>query len=108
MVTELFRLLAEPLRTHIDDVALALVATVLVVSGDKINELLRLVVRKQRLWLRLSAFIVLCSVGYGALSVWLTPLVREFLLTLPAIQLLLVVIGGFVTIAVIAQKQRKI
>lgn len=108
MFDDLVNLLAQPLRAHIDDVALALVATLLVISGDKINQLLRLLVRKRPLWLRMLAFIALCSVGYGALSVWLTPRVEMLLGGLSAAQLLMAVLGSFILIALIAQKQRQL
>ena len=105
---ELIQWLAAQIRPHSDDMALAMVATALVIFGDHINQLLRLLVKRQPLWLRLLAFIALCSVGYGALTVWLTPLMDNFLRTLPAWQLLAVISGSFITIALFAQKQRKV
>ncbi|UTW48001.1 DUF3392 family protein [Bacterioplanoides sp. SCSIO 12839] len=96
------------LRPHTDDIALALVATALVIFGDHINSGLRVLVKKQAFWVRLSAFIALCSVGYGALSVWLTPLIENLLRSLPGWQFLTVIMGSFVLVALLAQKQKKV
>lgn len=96
------------LRPHTDDIALALVATALVIFGDHINSGLRVLVKQQAFWVRLSAFIALCSVGYGALSVWLTPLIENLLRSLPGWQFLTVIMGSFVLVALLAQKQKKV
>lgn len=96
------------LRPHTDDIALALVATALVIFGDHINSGLRVLVKKQPFWVRLSAFIALCSVGYGALSVWLTPLIENLLRSLPGWQFLTVIMGSFVLVALLAQKQKRV
>ena len=103
-----FNWAASHIRPYSDDIALAMVATALVIFGDHLNQLLRQLVKRQPLWLRLMAFIALCTVGYGALSVWLTPILGSWLGRLPGWQLLLVVIGGFVSVALLAQKQRRV
>ena len=105
---EIVHWLVGHIRPHTDDLALAMVATALVIFGDHINELLRMLVKRQRLWLRMLAFIALCSVGYGALTVWLTPLLESFLRNLPGWQLLAVISGSFIGIALLAQKQRRV
>lgn len=111
LVDEMIRLIediADAIRPYSDDVALAMVATILVIFGDHINSAVRTLVKKQPFWLRLLAFIALCSIGYGALSVWLTPLLENLLRNLPGWQLLTVIVGSFLMVAVVAQKQRKI
>lgn len=96
--------LAAYVRPHIDDIALALVATLLVIFGDTINDLLRHAVRKQPVWLRVSAFIGLCTFGYGALSVWLTPILERYLHSLSAGVLLGGVAGAFILVGVLAER----
>lgn len=105
---ELVNWLAGQLRPYIDDIAVAMIATALVIFGDHINELLRFVVKRQPLWLRLMAFIALCTLGYGAIAVWLTPVLESFLRGLPGWQMLLLVVTAFIAIALLAQKQRKV
>lgn len=99
---------ADFMRTHIAQIALAIIATSLVVFGDEINNLLRLLLKRQPLWLRLSAFILLCSIGYGALSVWLTPRLEFFLKGLSDWQLLTAIGVSFFLLAIIAQRQRRV
>ena len=95
------------LRPHLDDIALAMVATLLVIFGDSINDLVRHVMRRRPVWLRVAVFIALCAFGYGALSVWLTPLLEVFLRQLPGWQMLLTVVGSFVLIGVLAERYKK-
>ena len=105
---ELVNWLVSQLRPHIDDIAVAMIATALVIFGDHINELLRFLVKRQPLWLRLMAFIALCTLGYGAIAVWITPILESFLRGLPGWQMLLLVITAFIAIALLAQKQKKV
>ncbi|MFC3680424.1 DUF3392 family protein [Bacterioplanoides pacificum] len=99
---------ASNIRPYSDDIALAMVATGLVIFGDHLNDMLRLLVKRQPLWLRLLAFIALCAVGYGALSVWLTPMLEGLLRRLPDWQLLALIISSFVAVALLAQKQKRV
>ncbi|WP_430460870.1 DUF3392 family protein [Thalassolituus sp. LLYu03] len=91
-------------RPHTDDIALALIATLLVIFGDTINDLARHLVRRQPVWLRVLVFIALCTFGYGMLSVWLTPLLESYLRTLSAGVFLLVVGGAFVLVGILAER----
>lgn len=100
----LIQSLASYVRPHTDDIALALVATLLVIFGDTINDLVRKIVRQQPMWIRVGVFIALCTFGYGALSVWLTPLLDSYLRTLSSGIFLGVVAGSFVAVGVLAER----
>ncbi|MCA6062107.1 DUF3392 domain-containing protein [Thalassolituus marinus] len=100
----IFNEIAAYVRPHTDDIALALVATLLVIFGDTINDLARHVVRKQPVWARVLVFIALCTFGYGALSVWLTPVLEQYLRTLSAGAFLATVAGAFVLVGVLAER----
>lgn len=96
--------LAAWVRPHTDDIALALVATLLVIFGDTINDLVRKLVRPQPVLIRVGVFIALCAFGYGMLSVWLTPLLESYLRTLSAAMFLSVVVGAFVLVGILAER----
>lgn len=100
----LIQTLASHVRPHTDDIALALIATLLVIFGDTINDLVRKLVRSQPMWIRVGVFIALCTFGYGALSVWLTPVLDSYLRTLSAGMFLSVVIGSFVAVGFMAER----
>ncbi len=100
----LIQTLASHIRPHTDDIALALVATLLVIFGDTINDLVRRVVRPHPIWVRVGVFIALCTFGYGALSVWLTPVLDSYLRTLSSGMFLSVVVGAFVGVGLLAER----
>lgn len=100
--------ITDPIRQHISKIALGFVATALVVFGDNINDMLRNLLKKHPLWLRLTAFILLCSIGYSAIAIWLTPVIKQFLHSLNDWQLLACIVGGFLLLSVIAQKQKRV
>lgn len=91
-------------RPHTDDIALALVATLLVIFGDTINDLVRRMIRGQPIWLRVGVFVALCTFGYGALSVWLTPVLESYLRTLSSGLYLTIIVGAFVLVGLLAER----
>lgn len=67
--------LAYFIQPHLQDISLALVATCLVVYGDKVNGILKRWVSSWVFIARVSAFILMCTFGYGLLTLWSQPLV---------------------------------
>jgi lysylphosphatidylglycerol synthetase-like protein (DUF2156 family) len=99
--------LADVMRPHNSEIALAMVATLLVIFGDHINRGLKYLVRKQPVWLRVMAFIGLCSIGYGALSVLLAPILSSFLQNQSALVYVITVIGSFLAVGILAERFQK-
>lgn len=96
--------LADIMRPHNTEIALAMVATLLVIFSDHINRGLKLVVRGQPFWLRVIAFIALCSVGYGSLTIWLTPILANFLQQQSSFVYVLTVISCFLVVGILAER----
>lgn len=95
-------------RPYLRDMALAMVATSLVVFGDDINRLVRRqTVALHFIW-RTLIFILLCAFGYGALTIFLTPLVASQLAKLGNLWLPWVALGIFVLLAMLAQRKRQL
>lgn len=102
-----FLWLAEHMRPHNKEIALAMIATLLVIFGDFINKTVKKLISKQPFWLRISAFISLCAFGYGSLSVWLTPILARFLLNQNSVIYVLTVIGSFLLVGILAERSQK-
>ena len=101
---EIVHWLAEQLRPYSGQIALALVATSLVLYGDAINRWVRKLVRRQMVLVRVTVFIALCTFGYGALTIWLTPWLSSWLVGLSALHFVLAVTGGFILIGILAER----
>ncbi|NRA23019.1 MAG: DUF3392 family protein [Oleispira sp.] len=99
--------LAGVMRPHNTEIALAMVATLLVIFGDLINGLLRRLVRQQPAWLRIAAFIGLCTFGYGAISVFLTPVLSNFLHSQSSLAYVLTVVMSFLIVGILAERFQK-
>ncbi|QQD20336.1 DUF3392 family protein [Venatoribacter cucullus] len=98
--------LAGIVRPYTSSIAIALIATLLVIFGGAINEMVRTLIKTQPMWLRVLVFILLCTFGYGILSVWLTGLLQGYLRGLSAGMFLLQVSLAFVVIGVLAERSR--
>ena len=92
---------------HLDAVATALVATFLVIFGNRINTIVRLAVKPYPFYLRVSAFVFLCTAGYGAMAAWLTPWVERLMGALSPVVLLPLLVVLFVTVGILAERGPK-
>ena len=108
VVIELFNDLGQWFRPYQYQSALAIIATVLVIFGNDINNAIKRLVVKQHFIIRTSIFILVCAFGYGLLTVWLTSILAQQLAKLPDLYLLPVVFTVFFTLGIYAQKQRHI
>ena len=95
-------------RAYQSQTAMAIVATLLVIFGQKINDHIRLIFAKQHFIVRTFAFILVCAFGYGLATVWLTQLLITQLSQIPHQYVVPVVFATFVALGAYAQKQRHI
>ncbi|MCZ2722159.1 DUF3392 domain-containing protein [Marinomonas sp. 15G1-11] len=105
----IFRLnaqLAHQILPYLNDISLALVATVLVVYGDKLNAVLKKAVSHWIFIVRVCVFILMCTFGYGLLTVWIQPFVRSGILYLPLEYRPLFILLCFVILGIFAERKR--
>ncbi len=95
------------LRPHNDEIALAIIATLLVVFGDSINRTVRKLVRQYWVGFRVLIFVALCTFGYGTLTVWLVPLLARVLIGLSAPVYMASVVGSFLVLGILAERYHK-
>lgn len=95
-------------RPYVRDIALAMVATSLVVFGDDINRFVRGQTAGMHFIWRTIIFILLCAFGYGALTILLTPLVAGQLAQLGNLWLPWIALAIFVLLALLAQRKRQL
>jgi hypothetical protein len=60
-------------RGHLSDIALAIMATLLVLFGPGINAWVRRTIGGLNFFLRTLLFMLVCAVGYGLAIIFLTP-----------------------------------
>lgn len=95
-------------RPYVRDIALAMVATCLVVFGDDLNRLVRRQTAVLHFVWRTGIFILLCAFGYGALTIFLTPLVAAQLAKLSNLWLPWLSLGIFIVLGMLAQRKRQL
>lgn len=95
-------------RPYVRDIALAMVATVLVVFGDDLNRFVRNSIGSMHFIWRTIIFILICAFGYGALTIFLTPLVAVQLAKLSNLWLPWVCLLIFTVLGMLAQRKRQV
>lgn len=98
--------LAGHIRPHTAEIAFAIIATTLIIFGGAINGAVRNAVKSWNVALRVLVFILLCALGYGLLSAWLTGLLQGYLRGLNSEMLVLQVSLAFIVLGVLAERSR--
>jgi len=96
------------IRPYVDQVALAVVASVLVIYGKAVNDLVRQTFKNWPFAVRVLVFMIVCAFGYGALTVLATRFLQRFLAGLGNAQLAIVIAGFYFLVGMLAQKKRQI
>ncbi|MFW5858249.1 MAG: DUF3392 domain-containing protein [Planctomycetota bacterium] len=100
--------LSQVLRPHLGEVAMALVATLLVVYGNEINAAVKRRVIAWPFVVRLAVFVLLCAVGYGAIIIFVSPLVAKGLARLGGVWLAPLVAAAFLVVGILAERKRQV
>ncbi len=90
------------------EIAMAIMATLLVIYGGVINRMVKKQISGMHFIFRTLIFILLCSFGYGVLLIYFTPVLSHWLAAVGMIFLSPLIIGIFITLGVIAEKQNRI
>ncbi len=93
---------------HLNSIALALVATLLVIYGDNLNQFVKRRLRPYPRILRILGFVLMCAFGYGALTVFFTPIFANWLTWIPVKWLGVVVVTLFLFIGWLAESKRQV
>jgi len=100
--------LARHMNLHLSDIALAIVATCLVIYGNNLNNYIKRFVSSWIFIARISAFILMCTFGYGLLTVWLQPVLTIVLKQITVAYLPASVVAIFVVLGVLAERKRHV
>lgn len=100
--------LAHTLYSYLDEISLAIVATVLVVYGNDLNDMIKRIVSSWMFVLRVIAFILMCTFGYGLLTVWLQPFLEKALKYIDLPYLPLATLAIFTLLGVLAERKQHV
>ena len=100
--------LAHWIRPYVGQIAVAIVATLLVIYGEDINAAIKKRLQKNHFLIRVLIFILVCAFGYGALSVLLTKLLTLFLDRLDSFQFVIVLTLFFFVMGILAEHKKHI
>ncbi|MFD2165947.1 DUF3392 domain-containing protein [Thalassotalea euphylliae] len=100
--------LAQWVRPYQSQCAMAIVATLLVLFGGEISKAIRQLIRHQHLMIRTFIFVLVCAFGYGALTIWLSKVLTQWIAIIPDVYLAPTVLSVFMLLGLYAQKQKQI
>lgn len=104
----LFIDLSQWLYPWLGEIAMAIMATLLVIYGETINGMIKKQINGMHFIFRTLIFILLCAFGYGALLVFVTPLLGKWLASVGMIYLGPLILGIFITLGILAEKKNRI
>ncbi|WP_339767288.1 DUF3392 domain-containing protein [uncultured Paraglaciecola sp.] len=90
------------------EIAMTIVATVLVIYGDILNKKIKHILAPYHFIVRTSVFVLICAFGYGALVIFTTPHVKLVLLMIPSLYRGICIISLFLMLGYLAENRRYI
>ncbi|MBJ7556718.1 DUF3392 family protein [Marinomonas spartinae] len=100
--------LAYFLQPYLHSISVALVATCLVIYGDKVNGFLKRAVASWVFVARVAAFILMCAFGYGLLALWSQPLVFWLITRIDLTYRPVVLFACFCLLGILAERKRQL
>ncbi len=100
--------LSQWLYPWLGEISMAIMATLLVIYGEILNRMLKRQISGLHFIIRTLLFIFLCAFGYGALLIYVTPLLAQLLASVGMIYLGPLVLAVFITLGSIAEKKNRI
>jgi hypothetical protein len=91
---------------HMSQITTALTASLLVIFGDDINGFVKDRVRHRHFVVRTVSFILVCAFGFGMLAVFIAPGLASLLRYFGERYLVIVVVGAFVSVGVMAERKK--
>lgn len=91
---------------HLNQITTALTASLLVIFGDDVIRIVKNQVRHYHFLIRMTAFVLFCAFGFGALSVFIVPGLASLLRYMGDQYLVLTVVGAFVWIGWMAERRK--
>lgn len=91
-------------RLHLRDIALAIMATALVLFGPAINDWVRRSIGHLNFVIRTFIFVLVCALGYGLAIIYLTPVLASTLGHLNNYTLAPVLVMIFMLIGILADR----
>lgn len=98
--------LAQHMNLYLNDIALAIVATCLVIYGNNLNNYIKRAVSSWMFIARILAFILMCTFGYGLLTIWLQPILVMILKYILLPYLPISVAAIFCILGVLAERKK--
>lgn len=96
------------LNPYNSQIAMTIVATILVVYGDILNKKVKQLLSPYHFVFRTLAFVLICAFGYGALIIFSTPYVKMLLLQIPSLYRGLSIVLAFLLLGYLAEHRRYI
>ena len=95
-------------HSQMNNITLALVATLLVIYGDQINSFVKRFLRPYPRIIRILGFVIMCAFGYGLLTVLLTPVFAGWFSLVNTKWLGLLVLAAFLLVGWIAENKKQV
>lgn len=96
------------MRPYVSDISLALVASLLVITGGDINRFIKRQIASANFLFRTVIFVLVSTFGYGAATVLFTNLLKVQLSALSRPYLAMAVILGFIALGIYAERKKQI
>lgn len=104
-VTDFLNIIAGWMKPYLGEIGLSMAATLLVIYGDDITNLVKRQIGSLQFFLKITLFVLFCAFGFALITSFITPFLVNLLRDINDAWLPIVIIGGFYLIGLGAQKK---
>ncbi|MFD2821823.1 DUF3392 domain-containing protein [Paraglaciecola chathamensis] len=107
-IFDVLRTLTRWVSPYYNEIAMTIVATVLVIYGDILNKKIKHILSPYHFVLRTVVFVLICAFRYGALVIFTTPHVKLTMMMIPSLYRGLSIVSVFLLLGYLAEHRRYI
>lgn len=95
-------------RPHLYQIATMIIATLLVIYGNEVNQVIRRQISGLHFILRAAIFVLVCAFGYGYLLVGFTPVLSSWLHQIPLHLVAPATLAILLLLGVLAERKKQL
>ena len=96
------------IHSIIPQISFAIIATLLIIYGNNINRFVKKLLKRQNFIVRILIFVLVCGFGYGALTVFSSELLEDFLCSLDKKLLTPILLSALVIVGILAERKNQL
>ena len=95
-------------RSILPQISFAIIASLLIIYGNNVNKFVKKLLKRQKFFVRILIFVLVCGFGYGALTVYSANLLEDLLHSLDRNILTPILLSALLIVGILAERKNQL